>query len=90
MYSSNFLFVLTNDTILITLTFQILADFTFLFGEKNDLVDGIQDFCNLMMDTVFPKLIKKPSNDDLELTLKLANEKENLSEGRNYICHSIV
>lgn len=61
--------------------FQIEADFTYLYGEKNELLDGVENFSKLVIEKVFPKLVAKSCcSEDLEL-LKKVQQSHELSAG---------
>lgn len=78
-YSILFLFVLNTCDYF----FQIESDFVYVFGERNEVLDNLTGFCNLMLEKVFPKRINElRENGGIDLLNRLLEEKSNRSEGR--------
>lgn len=62
---------------------QVESDFTFLYGQKNEVLDNLKTFCDLMVDKIFPKRIKNlKESGDIELFEKLRVAKDSLSNGK--------
>lgn len=62
---------------------QVESDFTFLYGQKNEVLDNLKTFCDLMVDNIFPKRIKNlKESGDIELFEKLRVAKDSLSNGK--------
>lgn len=64
--------------------FKVESDFVYLYGEKNELLDSIIEFCDLMLDVVFPKRIDEfKLEDDISLLNKVIADRKSLTSGMN-------
>lgn len=57
------------------------ADFVYLHGERNGLVDGVNEFSSLMLEKVFPMRLKSFGGEDNELMKRAEEKKHELSPG---------
>lgn len=53
-----------------------------MFGARNEVLDNIDQFCDLLLEKIFPKYLDQfKINNDYELFTKLVEDKENLTRG---------
>lgn len=62
--------------------FKVESDFVYLHGEKNELLDSIIEFCDVMLDVVFPNRIDEfKLEDDISLLDKVKADRNSLTSG---------
>lgn len=63
--------------------FQVESDFVYLNGPKNEVLDHLNQFIDLMLNDVFPMLLTQLKNaDDARLLQKATSERDILPEGK--------